>query len=78
MLYQPTLTPAALPATRATVRAHLRVHLPQAPADDSSLDAAINAALRDWDTADPLIWYYRPYSHTVTLYGRATQLLRRS
>ena len=72
MIYQPTLTPAALPATRATVRAHLRVHLPQAPADDSSLDAAINAALRDWDTADPLIWYYRPYSHTVTLHPSYT------
>ena len=72
MLYQPTLTPAALPATRATVRAHLRVHLPQAPADDSSLDAAIAAALRDWDTADPLIWYYRPYSHTVTLHPSYT------
>jgi len=72
MIYQPTLTPAALPAARATVRAHLRVHLPQAPADDSSLDAAINAALRDWDTADPLIWYYRPYSHTVTLHPSYT------
>ena len=72
MLYQPTLTPAALPATRATVRAHLRVHLPQAPADDSSLDAAINAALRDWDTADPLVWYYRPRAHTVTIHPTYT------
>ena len=72
MLYQPTLTPAALPAARADVRAHLRVHLPQAPADDSSLDAAIAAALRDWDTADPLIWYYRPLAHTITLHPAYT------
>jgi len=72
MLYQPTLTPAALPAARADVRAHLRVHLPQAPADDAALDAAIAAALRDWDTADPLVWYYRPRAHTVTIHPTYT------
>ena len=72
MLYQPTLTPAALPAARADVRAHLRVHLPQAPADDAALDAAIAAALRDWDTADPLVWYYRPRAHTITLHPAHT------
>jgi len=72
MIYQPTLTPATLPATRAGARAHLRVHLPSAPADDATIDAAIAQALKDWDTADPLIWYYRPYTHTVTLHPAHT------